>query len=899
MAPMISLLALLLLPQTGPEPQWQALFPDGELGEWRVVGGDGEYSFEEEGGWPVLYGRGATGRNTFLVSPREYSDFELEIDVKIEAGGNSGIQFRSHVREDGRLYGYQAEIDPSERAWSAGIYDEGRRGWLDDLSDNDAARAAFRVGEWNTYRIVARGPLLRTWVNGVPAADLFDEADASGFLALQVHNGGKTHVRWHNARLREFPPAWQGAPAMATAFFEGIDMVPQRGTPGLLAVFDRNAMPLLLSGKRPLPVAAYAHYGEGRVLAIAHNSYAGEGTEFRARALRWLGAQAAGPEVRVLTWRGDGPTAEQLAQTDVLLMTGTGPLAPERAAELREWVARGGSLFAALCPWGWQQVSARRGWTLPQDLGENQLLAPAGLAFTDGYADASADGGFAVTPARLHEGHALLALASLPLASGPDAIDVAPVEHALRNAPEQATRFRELFQTVIGPVLASAAPRPGKPVKANDAYGRLAVVAVSGRWRELPPEEVQAAPGVEHFPGAVDEDALPVAHAARYEAAPGTGWQSTGLYLAPGAVLSVQLTDGSVDGWRLRVGCHKDQLWQKDQWSRWPEITGEWPLSEGLRVATPWGGPVYLIPGDGAAPLGVEISGAVVAPHWQPGMSAAAWRKRLAASEAPWTELEGEHIVLSVPTEAAALLDDPEPLMGFWDSVMEAHCKLGAEPLPRRKERLVADAQISAGYMHAGYPIMTWLDVVELPKNGGLPVVLDLETLRSKGNWGYFHELGHNRQQPEWTFGGTGEVTCNWFSLHAGELLCGIEPWQNPWLKNQKKKGAEYLAAGADYAQWRSNPGLALLCYAQLQHEFGWQPFYEVVAAYRTLPEGERPRDDAQKRDQWVRRMSLATGRDLRPFHAAWGWPLGEALLADPQLDALKPWGADPGGLLD
>jgi hypothetical protein len=638
------------------------------------------------------------------------------------------------------------------------------------------------------------------------------------------------------------------------------------------------------------------------VLAVAHTAYAGEDTEFRARALAWLTARAGGAsadrEPRVLMWNGTGPDGAALADCDVLVTTGIGPLPGARAAELRQWIARGGALFAAVCPWGWEQIHARRGLELPGDLGENQLLAPAGMVFADGYADGSTDGGFAVTPSRLHEAHALAVLAALRLASGPDP-DLAPVEHALRNLPDGADRFRELFATVVGPVRAEAAPRPGQPLEATDPYQRLAITAASLRWRELPPERVEAAPGVEHFPGVVEPDAEPVTATIEVDAEPRSGWHSTGLYLAPGAVLEVRVRSGEAGGWRLRVGCHQDRLWQKDKWSRWPEITAEWPLVDGLRVATPWGGPVYLVADRRVRPVRAELAGAVAAPLWEPGTSRTTWRKRVDRSGAPWAELVGEHIALSVPTEAARLLDDPEPLMAFWDSVMAAHCRLGGEPLPERKERLVADAQISAGYMHSGYPIMTWLDVVRVPEDGGLPVVLDLDTLRTKGNWGYFHELGHNRQRPDWTFGGTGEVTCNWFSLHAGDVVCGIEPWANPWLERQKVQAKAYLKAGSDFERWKSRPGIALVCYAQLQREFGWQPFYEVLAEYRGLSRDQRPGNDREKRDQWVRRMSIATGRDLRAFHAAWGWPLGGALRDDRELDRLPAWGARPIDLLD
>ncbi|MHC4993014.1 MAG: 3-keto-disaccharide hydrolase, partial [Planctomycetota bacterium] len=130
--------------------------------------------------------------------------FDLTLEVKLDIPGNSGIQFRSHQREeDGRVYGYQCEIDPTPRAWSGGIYDEARRGWLHSLEGNEAAQTAFKADDWNHYRIRAVGDHLQTWVNGVQCADVHDDADAEGFIALQVHSGEQGRIRWRNIVIVE------------------------------------------------------------------------------------------------------------------------------------------------------------------------------------------------------------------------------------------------------------------------------------------------------------------------------------------------------------------------------------------------------------------------------------------------------------------------------------------------------------------------------------------------------------------------------------------------------------------------------------------------------------------------------------------------------------------------
>jgi len=190
--------------------------------------------------------------------------------------------------------------------------------------------------------------------------------------------------------------------------------------------------------------------------------------------------------------------------------------------------------------------------------------------------------------------------------------------------------------------------------------------------------------------------------------------------------------------------------------------------------------------------------------------------------------------------------------------------------------------------MHSGYPIMTWLDVVT-PKRGRPAAILDLETLRIKGNWGYFHELGHNMQRGWWTFGGTGEVTNNLFSLHAGEQMAGIEPWENKWLQGQKKSGLAYLE-NPDFAVWKRKPGVALLTYAMIQRELGWKPFSKTFALYEFAGGSDLPKTDAEKINQWVKWFSLSAQRDFRKYFLRWDWPLSDAIKQNKDLDNLREW---------
>jgi hypothetical protein len=178
-----------------------ALFNGKDLDGWRQLG-DARWLVEDG----AILGETGGGSQSFLVTTREFADFTLELEFRSEAKGNSGVQIRSAVGPAGRVAGYQIEVDSSERSWTGGLYDEAGRGWLQDLSRNEAARRAFRAGQWNQLRIEARGVRIRSWLNGVPAADYEDharEAESAGFIALQVHSGQDTRVRWRNLRIVE------------------------------------------------------------------------------------------------------------------------------------------------------------------------------------------------------------------------------------------------------------------------------------------------------------------------------------------------------------------------------------------------------------------------------------------------------------------------------------------------------------------------------------------------------------------------------------------------------------------------------------------------------------------------------------------------------------------------
>jgi len=187
---------------------WVSLFNGEDLTGWKQLNGTAKYKIENN----AIIGVTKTKTpNSFLCTTKNYSDFILEFDVIVDPSINSGVQFRSNSFKDyndGRVHGYQFELDPSNRAFSGGIYDEGRRGWLYPLSLNKKGRQAFKNGIWNRCRIEAIGNSIKTWINGVQCSNLIDNVTSSGFIALQVHGIGSNEskagkqIKWKNIRIK-------------------------------------------------------------------------------------------------------------------------------------------------------------------------------------------------------------------------------------------------------------------------------------------------------------------------------------------------------------------------------------------------------------------------------------------------------------------------------------------------------------------------------------------------------------------------------------------------------------------------------------------------------------------------------------------------------------------------
>jgi hypothetical protein len=699
-----------------------------------------------------------------------------------------------------------------------------------------------------------------------------------------------------------------------SALLQSVSEIGAPGVPGGVCAFGPQAFAVVAGkdGKKALlPVIAAAHWEKGRIVALGHNGYLGAFAEsgtgtLLTNATRWSAGDKAKPKIAVIGNAGlaahlksAGLDAEaldakgwktHLSRFDVVVIDAH-KLAADEVEPLAKFIRGGGGFVTAATGWGWLYGGKDKA-LLATEFAGNQLLKQAGLVFTAGTPDKTTKSGYTTGGdlALLNASTALDAVIA-KTTLGPDQLTQAgaTLADALRSLPPDDKIFLPRLASLNTAASVADFPRPDKPLPADNALARLMVTQQLELLKQTKPEQIRPHPAADAFPGAVPKAAprIPNRTVAIDTAVP--AWHSTGLYAAPGELIRVAVPPELVDkGFAIRIGCHTDSLWHLDKWQRAPEISHREPIKAAITAAAnPFGGLIYIEVPEKITPgkINVAIAGGVEAPRFVLGETKLMeWKMKLRNSPAPWAELETKKVILSVPSEKIRQLDDPETLMKFWDQVLDADADLIGIPHERKRpERIVPDIQISAGYMHSGYPIMTQLDK-------SVDTTVSLDAMKA-GTWGHFHELGHNHQQPDWTFDGTTEVTCNLFSLYCMETLCGKPPGQGhdamkPDAVDKRLRG--YLGMSDKFNRWKSDPFLALTMYHQLRTAFGWETYKKVFAEYRDLPKEQRAKNDEEKHDQWLVRFSRAAGKNLGPFFDAWGIPTSTT--ARDSIKSLPAW---------
>ncbi|MFL1677096.1 M60 family metallopeptidase [Paenibacillus dendritiformis] len=375
-------------------------------------------------------------------------------------------------------------------------------------------------------------------------------------------------------------------------------------------------------------------------------------------------------------------------------------------------------------------------------------------------------------------------------------------------------------------------------------------------------------------------------------------WISTGVYAEAGKPITIDVPQGTTN-LDVQIGAHTDNLssLSLDNWKRAPVITKRETLSPGRNTITsPYGGLVYLIPTKPkpGTTVTVNLNSGVQAPHYIKGTTKLKdWQNTIRHYGAPWAELQTDRVILTLPSEYVRNLDHPDEVLKLWDEMLTEYDKLvGTAPnrsLPHRSislpYRYVGDIQISAGFMHAGYPIMFFND----------PSAIDAVTvdgIKTLDGWGWWHETGHEYQQNAWTWGKVTEVTVNIFSLYIQDHF------GNPSRLLQKRSdgttiydtAVKYIeATNADKNFNDDNQAdvwTRLVMFRQLQLAYGWDLYTKLNHDVREMPADLLPKTDQERIDLFVTKASQLSGNNLLEFFDKWGLKYSAA--AKNKVEAMK-----------
>nr|XP_055052035.1 TRPM8 channel-associated factor homolog [Misgurnus anguillicaudatus] len=367
-------------------------------------------------------------------------------------------------------------------------------------------------------------------------------------------------------------------------------------------------------------------------------------------------------------------------------------------------------------------------------------------------------------------------------------------------------------------------------------------------------------------------------------------WISTGLYLSPGMRTHIIIPSELIGkNWKVQIGCQTDNLSTADVLKRAPVVRERFLLdNEMVQICNLWGGLIYLVAPPKTKVNGVEIvvQTAVKAPYFKSGeTSVADWVGGICQAPAPWAELEFENIIITLESSFIRSLDCPDEVAKHWDAIMRGIADLAALPhkFPR-KERFVADVQISGGFMHSGYPIMI--------QSTSAPDLLISNKSSESGLWGFTHELGHNQQLEVWEFPPhTTECTCNLWSVYVHEEVLGVDratAHEAMILDSRQNCIRDYVEGGRDLEKW--TVWTALETYMQLQDKFGWDAFKKVFAAYHDMT--EVPNNNPGKMNLYAETFSKVVDMNLSSFFKAWGWPIEPS--TEEKISHLPEWSDHP-----
>lgn len=364
-------------------------------------------------------------------------------------------------------------------------------------------------------------------------------------------------------------------------------------------------------------------------------------------------------------------------------------------------------------------------------------------------------------------------------------------------------------------------------------------------------------------------------------------WYSTGLYAPAGARVKVMLSaKDTLRKIEAQIGAHNDPLIHLDEINRTPYnlATSISLRKDTTAIHSSFGGLIYIkIPDtDKGLPFRVTISGAVDAPYFQLGKTTrSAWQKTLRNAPAPWAELATDKLILTVPSSRIRNLNDPEKLMRFWDSIMDADADLAIIPRKRRHpERIIIDRSVAYGYMY------TIPERIMAPDDESCVLMLNVDSLHKKGSWGHFHELGHRHQFWGIDHDELGEVTVNLYTMYAFDKVLGKGLYNHEAISSRpavREKIQTYITSKQTYEDLSKDPFLYLSIFIPIIDEMGWQPVLNLHKDFRAVLTATPDRhklepDNDKRRNAFFIALCKATRKNLTRYLELFKIPVTEAL---------------------
>ena len=744
-------------------------------------------------------------------------------------------------------------------------------------------------------------------ISGIP-----DSRVKRDTYTIYANNSGGSFEVLLNITIHDFATDW-------AEITEGVSSVDYGGSwPSLILPFGEWSFPILTDwDQRPIASAAYS--GEGRIVGYGHEGFVARssGSEMilSLNAMKW----ACDGVGTIGLWQDFNHFEDELIAEGFTVLTSVTPdqlsgldcfvgefwngWSDSQNTKVEEFLTSGHGLILGGHSWYWSYSNT----DLAHQYSGNKIAPTTGLFVSSNSGSSQITLDSTATDRMLRTIPAVNALEK-HFTTGPmiATSDASTVVNTIARCSAMLTLdfvdfwnpLREMVNTTGWTMISDSNEYD---LDANPIDDVLLAIE-EGLYLRLPADELIAHPSAVDFPGPVPANAPRVTQSVSingdyvglpsgfgYSGARAHGMMGTGLYAAPGEVVNITVPASLVDqNVRIQIGAHDDSLWNKDKLDRHPKIHRIWVIdAEIMQVGNTFGGLIYLTfpPDSTFGMLTVTIENAVQAPRFIAGVTTGQeWNNTQRSLPAPWAELEGDFFILTVPSSEIRNLNNTIDLMNWWDTALQMEHNLSGYLPWTRIERAVFDIQISVGWMHSGYPFMA--------HTASVAGVVNLSHMSTQGDWGMFHELGHNHQWMDATLPGNTETTCNLFSAYIMTELVGVDLGVGHGAmsnSNRESRTETYFNNGAQISQW--SVWTALDTHIMIQEEFGWEVFTTAFEQYYN-PSLSQPNNDAEEYNFWASRISNQTGMNLVPFLRAWGLEIDD--LTFDSVSHLPVWNTDP-----